>query len=423
VGGFPLFGKYSGLGLPSFVQSFLLPPMADFSLPRSICAGLPATFQGRTNEDTTRVAVTWRWDFGDPASGSANTSTAGARVSHVYAQGGTYPVRLIVEFNGLADTMIKNLTVLPRPTPPAWADTVLCQGDVLVLDAGNPGAAFTWSTGFSSQRINAVRSGQYDVRVAFGDCNETYSIQAEFVPEPTLNLGPDTLLCATGSYQLDATPTNTAYAGYRYLWTTGDTTPTITVGQSGTYRVTVGLGSCTQSAQVRVRLRPGPRPDLGPDTAFCAIEGRPLLDAGPGLNYLWWPSGLTSRTLQVDTPGTYAVTVMDADGCLATDTVNLVDNCLRVFLPSAFSPNADGLNDAFTWAFTQVESPILRIYDRWGGLVFESQDISGSWDGTQRQSGQAVPSGVYVYLLEGLYLRPDNRREAFARSGSLTILR
>ena len=109
-------------------------------------------------------------------------------------------------------------------------------------------------------------------------------------------------------------------------------------------------------------------------------------------------------------PITYTVTVVDSAGCTASiDVLVNVDDNRQVYIPNAFSPNLDGLNDVFQ-VFTGAGAQIInyiRIFDRWGDLIFERQNLAPSpngsegWDGTQGgNGGEILMPGVYVYVIE-----------------------
>ncbi len=96
----------------------------------------------------------------------------------------------------------------------------------------------------------------------------------------------------------------------------------------------------------------------------------------------------------------YFVTVTSPDNCSRTDSITVtVDKTSRVYAPTAFSPNQDGNNDVFTLYANSVVAEILdlRVFDRWGGLVWEKpRDAPGEWDGTRY--GEPMTIGTYVYL-------------------------
>ena len=108
---------------------------------------------------------------------------------------------------------------------------------------------------------------------------------------------------------------------------------------------------------------------------------------------------------------TYTLNAVSDVGCLATDDINIqVKDVRKVFIPNVFSPNFDGTNDYFT-AFADIPNvqsiKSLRVFNRWGAVVFEQFDFqpnqtSAGWDGTFEN--KEVDMGVYVYLIEVLFL-------------------
>jgi gliding motility-associated-like protein len=153
-----------------------------------------------------------------------------------------------------------------------------------------------------------------------------------------------------------------------------------------------------------------------------------LAEAGvPPLTYSLNEGALQTAPLFPDlASGRYEVIVRDSAGCEIRDSVEVAAERCRVFVPNAFSPNGDGVNDRFH-IFTPdaaLTFPVLfQIFDRWGGLVYQysahqapdTEDYG--WDGTIR--GRPAGTGTYLYLLE---LEFDNG-ERERRSGTLTLLR
>jgi gliding motility-associated-like protein len=108
--------------------------------------------------------------------------------------------------------------------------------------------------------------------------------------------------------------------------------------------------------------------------------------------------------------GCYAVTAVDSVGNeSALSNVVCVDNCPRYELPNAFTPNGDGNNDLFTpfLPFRFIESIDIQIFNRWGALVYQTNDPAINWDGTHQQSGQPLAEGVYYYTCTVVELRTD----------------
>ncbi len=99
----------------------------------------------------------------------------------------------------------------------------------------------------------------------------------------------------------------------------------------------------------------------------------------------------------------YTVVISDQYGCIKSDTVLIVVEPIickepNIFVPNAFTPNGDHLNDILYVRSEVIERMLFRIYNRWGDLVFETEDIQQGWDGTYK--GQEAPAAVYDYYLE-----------------------
>jgi len=115
---------------------------------------------------------------------------------------------------------------------------------------------------------------------------------------------------------------------------------------------------------------------------------------------------------------------MDANGCESSSqvTVTVSGECpiaeVILKVPTAFTPNSDGLNDIFRIEeFDNYTFTSLRIYNRWGEVIFESRDIAHGWDG--RANGAQQPIGSYVFVIDGV----DGKGEALVTKGNVTLLR
>lgn len=157
---------------------------------------------------------------------------------------------------------------------------------------------------------------------------------------------------------------------------------------------------------------------LGPDVSTCA-DVPVTLDPGPVAGSLFWSTGDTSRRINVHTGGTYTLWVTDPLGCTSSDAITVsTRNCeCLLYLPNAFSPNSDGINDALAVAMdcTPIDFH-LDVFDRWGRAVHQSTDPASAW------SGDAVPSGVYAYALTYSWEAQDGVRQVH-KLGSVMVLR
>ena len=142
---------------------------------------------------------------------------------------------------GCADTFSKNAYIKPLPVVNLGPAQALC-ADSTTLDAGNPGDTYLWTGGSTGQFLTVLATNLYSVTVTdtASLCSSTASVQVTLGTVPVVDLGHDTTLCG-GSLLLQA-----KNPGSTYLWSTGDTTSTITVSATGNYSVTVkGPSGCS----------------------------------------------------------------------------------------------------------------------------------------------------------------------------------
>lgn len=256
----------------------------------------------------------WFWTFGDGA--TSNDTNA----SHLYTNPGTYNVSLVVtDYLGCTDTAYSTVTVYDVATD-LPADTSICAGDVLTLDAGTSATSYVWSTGETTQTITISDSGQYKVTVSGGvNCFAEDSITISTIPLPIVDLGPDTNIC---TFQ-DTVILYAGNPGATFLWNTGDTLDSLVVNNSGEYIVTVSAPSgCSNSDTVNVGNFA--QPTVSPPNPELCIGDTITISASGAVTYTWFPAfGLSATTgnsvqtfIQVDT--TYSVIGIDTNGC--TDT-------------------------------------------------------------------------------------------------------
>ena len=167
----------------------------------------------------------------------------------------------------------------------------------------------------------------------------------------------------------------------------------------------------------------GTRAFAGNDTLVAGGVPFQLMGTG-GVTYRWAPpTGLSdpdiaAPTVTITSDMTYVLTASSPAGCSSTDTVNVrVFKGPDIYVPTAFSPNGDGLNDILRAFPVGVRFLHLRIYDRWGRLVFGTTDHRKGWDGTAQ--GRRLPAGTFAWSTEGDL--PDGRR--LARKGTLQLIR
>ena len=305
---FSLSGQTCQYGLPAYVQSFFNVPQFSFV---NLCLGDSTFFTMTTTTGVTSV----NWNFGDPSTG-ANNSSIVFNPFHIFSAAGNFTVTLIINHNGVFDTVSQSLLIGAPPTVNLGNDTTLCTGATLTLDATYAGASYLWSNATTNSTLTVSSAGIYfvDVTNACGTVRD--SIVVSYSNPPVVNLGNDTTLCTGTGFMLDAT-----FAGATYLWNDNSTNATHFVNGAGTYWVNVTNGCGTVSDTIVVTGFGPPSVSLGNDTTLCAGITLPLDATFAGATYLW-STNATTASITVSTAGFYFVTVTNACG-VASDSINV----------------------------------------------------------------------------------------------------
>ncbi len=281
-------------------------------------------------------------------------------------------------------------------------DTLICFGTQAQLTAMG-GLQYLWSTGDITPQINVspAASQLYNLNVVdSNNCAGDTSVFVTVAPLPNIIKSNDTIICLGTNAQLKAS------GGTFYQWSTGSTTKNITVSPAADqlYGVIVSdTNSCTDSATILVEVIDWPIATLFSDFDTVCSGGLVTLTAGGGMVYLW-EDNIFAPVRQI-TPlesNDYSVIAINSKGTTeCTDTASVyvhVEQC-ALFVPSAFSPNGDGINDDFAPIGIISHSATYEfvIFDRWGRRVFYSQNPLEKWDG--KVDGQYAASNVYTYVI------------------------
>lgn len=179
----------------------------------------------------------------------------------------------------------------------------------------------------------------------------------------------------------------------------------------------IDYNSCrVASLPIMIQVLSIPHPYLGVDTFFCTRDSLILF---PGnFDRYTWQDGSSGNIYVVKKPGEYAVTAANSCGS-AVSSIYVTERSCDVRFPTAFTPNNDGINDIFTALHAyNITDYHLTIYNRWGQLIFTSDDINKGWDGTTR--GYPAPIGIFVWSCT--YRKPG-RNELINMRGMVTLIR
>ncbi|UYQ95190.1 gliding motility-associated C-terminal domain-containing protein [Chitinophaga horti] len=355
-----------------------------------------------------------------------NATVAGA--TYLWSTGATTPsinvstqerfwVRVMK--NGCITIDTVNVTVNPPPDITLRSDTTICQGQSVVLSVTANASRIQWITGETGSSIVVNKAGNYWVSVTRDRCVVRDTVTVRMRAPIKFDLGPDRIMCPDGRFTIDARMDDAA----SYLWNDGDRNPIKSIDRAGTYVLSIMDRYCydVKSDSLKVRIAGAPKVSLGNDTMICrgltyTIRPRLLEDA----THIRWSNGTTGPTLNVTEPGTYTVTAYNDCGSTTDEIVVDFMECeSKPDIPNAFSPNGDGRNDIFR---PVVRGPMydyeLRIFNRWGEMVFISKDLHKGWDGTQK--GQPVDNSTFVWWMS--YKKVQNG-PVFILKGEVTVIR
>ena len=356
----------------------------SFGPDTTICSGIPLLL--KAPEGLTQ----YQWQDGS----SLSTFTASATGKYfVTASDGCG--------NQLADTIQLQFPDL-KPIQ-LGTDTSFCEGTSFVLDAGNGFSSYTWSNGVQTQKLNITQPGTYAVTALHSSgckLSDTILINAIY-PNPRPKI-PAAILCDTETTTLKVNETYNSY-----LWNTGATSREIVIGETGSYWILViDIHGCSGADTIYLMDRIIPEKDFVPAQMEICNGSEFTLSTSKSFNRYAWSTGESTRTIQVNRPGTYTVSVTDGNGCTSADStlITVVDCLSGVFFPTAFTPNGDRKNDSFkALVYGRLVQFRLTIFNRFGEKVFESTDPSKGWDGTIR--GMKNDSNAFVwtcsYQIEG----------------------
>lgn len=200
--------------------------------------------------------------------------------------------------------------------------------------------------------------------------------------------------------------------------------PNVTTSMSGNYSVIGVIDGCnTYPATTKVSVKANPKPFLGADAFICPDEPTFSLRLQGGFFSKYdWQDKSSLPYFDVDDEAIYSVRVWDEWGCSGTDSITLTRKCpTKVYAPTAFSPNKDGFNDVFLLYGKDIIAFDLTIADRWGNIVFKSNDIEMGWNGQFR--GIDSDPGVYVWMATIEGYRRNGKTFIETKSGTVTLIR
>jgi len=326
------------------------------------------------------------------------------------------------------------ITLTPAPAPPQIDATFFyCSANELpAMTANAAGNEINWysdpqltdliNTGPVYQPVNDNVTNFWLTSVQNG-CTSN-PVQTSLIPENPVNAiispaGPLTI-CQGESLVL------TSNSATNNLWSTGETSQSITINTPGTYSLTV-TGSCNVDHNEIVITEDFVETnfELSATTGFAPLEVAFSNNSINSSSCQWFINNNFSQELAAGTyifneQGFYAITLkcISASGCTdeITKTISVGASEVELYVPNSFTPNGDNLNDVFKIYGIGISYVNVQIYSRWGDLIYQWSGLEGGWDGTS--SNRLVSQDIYAYVIYGI----DANNNKFKKIGSITLL-
>jgi gliding motility-associated-like protein len=393
-----------------------------------VCTGDNSIFTLQADVSAGYTDPVYQWQFTTNNGVSWNNIAGATGVTYVRPATATPGVNLyrltvsqrsnmsIASCSIASNTVVISVNKYPVP---AASNRGNCVGDTLSFNAGD-GVLFSWkgpmnftSTDQSPFIPEAATgsSGIYRVKVTSDKgCTTTDSTIARINTRPFINAGSDADICEGSGIKLHSTGNNIT----SYQWNPASeisnpniADPVVLPMETTEYVLTVANSACKASDSVLIVVNKNPKADAGPDKVIIGGQSATLngTAGGTDVSYMWTPPEFITLpgtlTPSVTPPANemYILHVISNKGCgTATDSV-FVKVFTKVFIPNAFTPNNDGIND--TWFIETLEAypnAEVKVFNRYGQMVFNNHGVNKSWDGTFK--GVLLSPGAYVYTID-----------------------
>ncbi|BAV06729.1 gliding motility-associated C-terminal domain-containing protein [Filimonas lacunae] len=409
------------------------PPRAAFSAVATACKDQRVTLTDISSVVSGSI-VEWHWHYGD---GTEDTFNQPAAFSKQYAQPGSYIIQLSVTSDkGCSDDTSQSITIQPLPVADFQLPAAVCMPEGKAVFSNNssvPGNAaltYQWnfgdggavSTAASPTHIYTAK-GNYPVSLTvtspYGCTSSNVQSLTAFYDKPvaSFTVVPETLCQGADNRFTDAsTATGSTVAAWNWVFADGTTAsepdPVKRYARAGHYPVQLTVTSaagCTSSTfEKEVIVYVQPVVDAGP--SFTVTEGtmvtfQPVTNDSVKVRFQWSPAAelnnaaLLHPTYLARADNTFTITATGLEGgCTASDylTVKLLRD---VNVPNIFTPNGDGINDA--WDITNLQmypGCTVAVFNRYGQQVYFSIGYPVAWKGTW--NGKLVPAATYYYVID-----------------------
>ncbi|MDP1746988.1 MAG: PKD domain-containing protein [Bacteroidota bacterium] len=414
-------------------------PVAKFGF-RNICFNQAMNFNDSSTVSNGTI-TNWSWNFGDGTPLITDQHT-----SHMYSAFGTYSVTLIVTTNnGCKDTIAKTVVVHPLPVV-QYSTTNVCDGSTVfftglsTIPATDTIQFYTWdfddNSSFNTNQNPShlyAAPGSYVVKLiveSYFGCSDSISKTSIINPNPVINyIANDSVGCEPLCVSFQNLSTILTGTNASWLWNFGDGSPTSnsdnptncytndSIYALNSFDVTLTATSDSGCVSILsknnyITVYPDPVANFTalPQTTTITDPVVSVKDFSSGANFWYWNWGdQDTSSIFNPTPHTYQDTGVYVITLITTTQYDCIDTAYQTiivepdflfYIPNAFSPNNDGINDTFYGKGIFIIQYEMKIFDRWGNMIFISDDINKHWDGKANYGNEIAQGDVYIYSIK-----------------------
>lgn len=412
------YGGCGGVRTDVFTQNITVnpTPSISFASDAPACEGEMVSFN-YTGTSVNQVS----WDFGTDA--SPQTSFGQNPSGITYNSPGTKVITLsAINSYGCTDFYSNTITINGLPVAYAGQDSTICANTSVGLGTNSTaGYSYNWfpsntldNSAISNPTASPMASITNYVLTMTDNATGCYALDSVNITmlDPLIaNAGTDGEICFGDSFQLGTG----LIEGQSYSWSpsidldnASASNPTATPSATSTYTLTVnGHGCAPETDEVSIIVHQLPNANAGMDDSMTVGSSVQLIATG-GVQYAWSPeyalsnSGIFDPIAGPDSTTSYIVTVTDIYGCVQSDTMTVIVIEPSFWVPTGFSPNADGYNDVFYVRGEGITDFEFVVFNKLGEPIFRTQNLNTGWNGKKQISDDEMPIGAYVYHVSGV---------------------
>lgn len=372
----------------------------------------------------------WQWlQSGSPVDGQTNAT-------YNFTLNETVSISVIVSNSG-CEVVSNEITITAIPLPVVainpTEDITVCEETIALLANSNVGD-IQWLLsgepidGATNTTYTATQDGDYSfISTVPGSNCSTTSEEITVIVDSSLEVAIEASATTACSGETIALAVDGNFDSI--LWSDNSETSSTQAESSGLYSVVVTSSGCTAYDEIQIVFYPMPTISAGNDTINNCNPGIVLTGIGTG-TLTWEPNATLTVLTTFDgsttalvnpTIDTYYTLTATNGVCTTSDQVLVEADCSSITIPNIFTPNGDGSNDTFEVQVTGASYYHLRIFNRWGDLIWESKDPMKRWNGSANQSD--VPDSVYYWLIEALDFQNRPMLDAGSSHGSVMLVR